>query len=106
MITGVIVLEIVVQMTCKQRHHMGSQSLIYVASDRNLHVPMFWKMTFVYSSWRFGLLFLWHISTASFNIQETCCCNQRQWRTYTILRSSFLLNLWCIVDISIRKKTI
>ena len=62
------------------------------------------QLNFVHSSWRLGLLFLWHISTASFNIQETCCCNQRQWRTYTILRSSFLLNLLCIVDISIRKK--
>jgi hypothetical protein len=50
------------------------------------------QLNFVHSSWRLGLLFLWHVSTASFNIQETCCCNQRQWRTYTIFRTSFLLN--------------
>jgi hypothetical protein len=57
----------------------------------------------VHFSWGFVLVFLWHVSTASFNIQEMCCCNHRQWRAYTILLSSFLLNRWCIVDKSIRK---
>ena len=61
------------------------------------------------SSLRVWLVYLLHVSTASFfiqdfKVQETCycnLCNQRQWRTYTIL--TFVPNVFKIRDAFVNK---